>query len=99
MEFNQDNIQFLGQPMTNFIDTSDFMICKGTIWRMILSTGMAWNEGRRRFGDWEFIARLVYYAGGRGKGIDEIVQRYHWTGDNMQLTRPVNEVPDKKRVD
>jgi glycosyltransferase involved in cell wall biosynthesis len=98
VEWNQENIQMLGQPMTNFIDTSDFMISKGALWNTYLATGMMWNEGKRRFGDWELIARMVFYAGIRGKGVDEIVQIYHWTGDNMQLTRPLNEVPDKKAI-
>jgi len=99
MEWNQENLQHLAQPMTNFIDTSDFMIARGALWRTSLATGMLWNESKRRFGDWEFIARMVFFAGIRGKAVDEVVQVYHWTGDNMQLTRPVNGSPDKKVVE
>lgn len=98
VEWTPENIQRLQQPMTNFIDTSDFMIAKGALWRTHLATKMMWNEDKRRFGDWELIARMVFFAGVRGKGVDHIVQHYHWTGDNMQLTRPVNEVPQKKAI-
>lgn len=98
IQFTAETAQMLGTPSTNFIDTSDFMIAKGALWRTYMATGMMWNEGKRRFGDWELIARMVFFAGIRGKGVDEVVQTYHWTGDNMQLTRSPNEEPKKERV-
>jgi len=86
-------------PPTNFIDTSDFMTSKGAFWHLYLSTGMMWNEGYRRFADWELLARASHFGGWRGKGVDEVVNKYHWTGHNVQLTRAVEEVPQKRIID
>ncbi len=85
-------------PMNNFIDTSDMLIGKGPLWRLHLATGQMWNEGWRRFGDWELITRGVFFSGWRGRGVDEIVQKYYWHGANIQLTRPVKEIPEQKHV-
>jgi glycosyltransferase involved in cell wall biosynthesis len=80
-------------PMANFIDTSDVLIAKGAIWRMHLATGKMWNEELRRFGDWEFFSRGIFFSGWRGKAVDKVVQYYYWHGENIQLTRPAKEVP------
>lgn len=77
----------------NFIDTSDVLLTRGAMWRLQLATDMMWNEKVRRFGDWELFTRGVFFSGWRGKGIDHIVQRYHWHGENLQLTRAVHETP------
>lgn len=85
-------------PMLNFIDTSDALITKGALWRLQMATDMMWNEGYRRFGDWELFARAVHFAGWRGKAVDRIVQRYYWHGENLQLTRPIHESPKQQAV-
>lgn len=87
----------LASPSTNFIDTSDALIAKGALWRLFVSTGSMWNEKLRRFGDWELFARGVVYGGWRGIGVNRIVQRYHWHGANLQLTRPLAETPELQR--
>lgn len=86
-------------PLANFVDTSSFMASKGAFWRLYVATQTMWNEDYRRFADWELIARAVFFAGWRGKGVDKVTVDYHWTGKNVQLTRPVEEVPQKKRLD
>ncbi len=83
--------------LNNFIDTSDFLISRGALWRLYLSTpdqGM-WNEGINRFADWELFARGSRYAGLRGKAVDKVVNIYHWTGHNVQLTRKVGVTKEK----
>ena len=85
-------------PLKNFIDTSDVIVAKGAMWALQLATGMMWNEGLRRFGDWELFTRGVFLAGWRGKGVDKIVQIYHWHGDNVQLTRKPQETPKQKVI-
>lgn len=80
-------------PSFNFIDTSDALIARGALWRLYLATERMWNETYRRFGDWELFTRGVFFAGWRGKAVDAIVQRYHWHGGNIQLTRPAQETP------
>jgi glycosyltransferase involved in cell wall biosynthesis len=86
-------------PMANFIDTSCLMASKGALWRLYVATQTMWNEDYRRFADWELIARATFFAGWRGKGVDKVTMDYHWTGKNVQLTRPVEEVPQKKKLD
>jgi len=99
VEWTEENMAVLGSSATrNFVDTSDFMTSRGAFWRLQTATGKMWDEGYRRFGDWELIARAAFFAGWRGKAVDEIVQIYHWTGDNMQLTRSPNEVPTGEKV-
>jgi hypothetical protein len=44
------------------------------------------------------LTRAAFFAGWRGKAVDEVVSIYHWTGDNVQLTRAANETPDKKKI-
>lgn len=78
---------------TNFIDTSSFMAAKGAYWRLYMATGMMFNEGQRRGGDWELLCRAVYFAGWRGKAVDEKVLDYFWnTPNQIQLNRPVEGV-------
>jgi glycosyltransferase involved in cell wall biosynthesis len=84
--------------MYNFIDTSDFIVAKGALYRMQLDTGKMWNEEWRRFGDWELLTRGIYFAGWRGRDVDEVVQTYHWQADSMQLTRSLNEVPQAVKL-
>lgn len=88
-------------PMTNFIDMSSFVAAKGAYWRLFKATGMAFNEEKRRYGDWELVTRAVFfpellpvmakYGGWRGKGVDHVVLNYTWNGDQIQLTRAANE--------
>lgn len=85
--------------LNNFIDTSDTIITRGSLWRLFLATGTMWNEEYRRFADWELMTRAVYAASWRGKSVEKVVQKYHWTGSNLQLTREANEIPQKKRID
>ena len=84
-------------PSKNFIDTSDTLIAKGALWRLQMATGMMWNESMRRFGDWELMTRGVFFSGWKGKDVDHVVQRYHWHGSNLQLTRPINEIPKQEK--
>lgn len=77
----------------NFIDTGDFLVAKGAMWSLLTLTGMWWNENLRRFADWELVTRGAWYGGWRFKEVDAVVQTYHWTGKNLQLTRPPNETP------
>ncbi len=84
-------------PSMNFIDTSDMLIAKGAMWRLDMATENMWNESLRRFGDWELITRGTFFSGWKGKGVDKVVQRYHWHGSNIQLTRPINETPRQEK--
>ena len=94
VEWNQAAEERLGSSAANnFIDTSDTLISRGAFWRLQMATDMMWNETMRRFGDYEMITRGVFFAGWRGKAINHIVQNYYWHGENLQLTRPANEVP------
>lgn len=80
-------------PHANFIDTSDVMIAKGSLWHLHMKTGSMWNEELRRFADWEMIWRGAKYASWRGKAVDKVLQTYYWHGNNVQLTRPASEIP------
>lgn len=88
----------------NYIDTSDFLISRGALWYLYEHTGWMWNETYRRFADWELVTRaanldqLVGIAPLRFKAIDSIVTRYHWTGENLQLKRPLHETPQPKSL-
>lgn len=93
-EWTEESVQrLLTNPLYNFIDTSDTLIAKGAMWRLHVATGHMWNENMRRFGDWELFARAGNYAGWRGRSIPQVVQIYHWTGENIQITRPIAETP------
>lgn len=86
----------------NFIDTSDALIAKGAFWWLQEHTGNMWNPSYRRFGDWELFCRaanlhnLLGVPPWRFKELDMIVQKYHWTGNNLQLVRPLHETPVAK---
>lgn len=98
VEFTEENLKGMAEtPMKNFIDTSDALIAKGAIWRMHLSTGLMWNEELRRFGDWEFFTRGIFFSGWKGKGVDKVLQNYYWHGKNLQLTRPADEPRYKEK--
>ena len=86
-------------PLHGFVDTGDMMIAKGALWRTQLATQMMWNEGMRRFGDWELIVRAGNFAGLRGKAVDKVVQNYYWHGKNLQLTRSPNEGVEKRALE
>lgn len=97
-EFDRDRLA--AGPTFNFIDRGDFIISRGAFWWIYEHTGMMWNAGYRRFGDWEFLCRaanldrlVAGVAPLRMRGIDSIVSVYHWTGSNLQLTRPAVETP------
>lgn len=78
-------------PQNNFIDTGDFLIGRGALYELAERTGCVWNHECRRYGDWDLVCRLA--AGGfRGRAVDQVTSRYHWTGDNLQLTRTLAEV-------
>jgi glycosyltransferase involved in cell wall biosynthesis len=81
------------QPMFNFIDSSDFLIAKGAMYRLAYKMGHMWNENARRFGDFWLVSDGLLAAGWRFKPLDKIVQIYHITGDNVSLTRPLLEAP------
>jgi glycosyltransferase involved in cell wall biosynthesis len=99
VEFNKAAAQKMSEtPLQNFIDTSDAMVAKGAIWRLFLATGKMWNEELRRFGDWEFFVRGIFFSGWKGKGVDAIVQNYYWHGENLQLTRPAKETPSEVKA-
>lgn len=49
-----------------------------------------WDEDVRRFGDWNLYHRMIQ-AGLRFKGIDKATFKYMWHGENLQITRPMNE--------
>jgi glycosyltransferase involved in cell wall biosynthesis len=97
--WSEEATQRLASSATaNFVDTSDFLVAKGALWRLHLATDMMWNEKTRRFGDWELITRGVFFAGWRGKAVDEVVQNYYWHGDNIQLKRALKETPHQARA-
>lgn len=98
--WGEDAVQQIGSSaMNNFLDKADILVSRGAMWMLAKFTGMCWNEGWRRFGDWECYCRGIYFAGWRGKCIEHVVQRYHWTGSNIQLTRPANDMPQGITLD
>jgi len=76
-------------PYANFIDTSAILHSKaafaGELGQQI------WNPEVRRFGDWEMVARSLK-AGLRWRAVNKVTFTYHWHGDNLQVTRPLNEL-------
>lgn len=91
-EWNEESIsQLLASPQGNFIDTGDFLIGVGTMYELAERTGYIWNSQSRRFGDWDLVGRLAK-AGFRGRAVDQITHRYHWTGTNLQLTRRLSDI-------
>ena len=75
-------------PMVNFIDTSSMLHSKAAF---VAELGAnIWNPEVRRFGDWEMLVRSLK-KGLRWRAVDRITFTYRWHGENLQLTRPVNE--------
>jgi glycosyltransferase involved in cell wall biosynthesis len=86
------------QPMLNFIDSSDFLVTKGALYRLGAAAGRIWDDTRRRFGDFYLVSDGLLAVGWRFKPLDKIVQVYHITGDNVSLTRPAQERPTEVRA-
>lgn len=82
-------------PQLNFIDTSAIVHSKAALRRVF--KGTVWNEGIRRFGDWELICRCVYNEL-RIKEVDAVTFTYWWHGENLQLTRRPQEEESRFRV-
>ena len=76
----------------NFIDTSTVLHSKGAFWRLVRETGYGWDEGLRRFGDWNFVWRWGV-IGNSARLVDKVTVRYHWHKGSLQLTRPLIETP------
>lgn len=99
VEWNQHSRDQIARgPMHNFVDSSDLLIARGAFWRLELATGDMWKESLRRFADWELIVRGAFFSGWKGKGVDKVLQRYYWHGENIQLTRPYHETPQEKHI-
>jgi hypothetical protein len=81
--------KLLTHPLNNFIDSSSFLISRGSLQHLLLTTGRVWNQDKRRFGDWELFTRLIR-AGARGIAVDNPSLVYHWHGRNIQTTRSVD---------
>lgn len=100
VEWNEEAIHRIGSSVTNnFLDKADILVSRGAMWMLQKFTDICWHEGWRRFGDWECYCRGIYFAGWRGKHIDKVVQRYHWHGGNLQLTRAPSEMPQGVTLD
>jgi len=98
--WGEDAIARIGSnAMNNFLDKADILVSRGAMWMLQAFTGICWHEGWRRFGDWECYCRGIYFAGWRGKHMDYVVQRYHWTGSNIQLNRPASDSPQGMTLD
>ena len=82
----------------NIMDIGDVLMTRGAVWMCIYATGMAMNPEQRRAADYEFFCRAINFAGLKCKGVDKVVQEYHWHGDQLQLTRPFNEGVTAKEV-
>ncbi len=76
----------------NYIDTSDILHTKGGAYIMANMEGHFWDESLTRFGDWNFVWRWGL-VGLSAAPDPHITTEYHWHGDNLQLTRPVQESP------
>lgn len=84
--------------MNNFIDSGDFLVGRGCYYNLAVQTGMMWNEGYRRFGDYELLCRAVFFGGWRGKAVDRVTHIYHWHTSNVSTTRPPQELPQEMRL-
>jgi glycosyltransferase involved in cell wall biosynthesis len=85
--WDEEAKKLIAVAVTNFIDTGDFLITRGAMWRVQATTGCMWNEGLRRMGDWELLCRAVHFTGLRARAIDHVVQKYYWHATNLQTTR------------
>lgn len=86
------------QPMFNFIDSSDFLVAKGAMYRLGYKMGHMWNENARRFGDFWLVSDGLLAAGWRFKPLDKVVQIYHIDGSNVSLNRAVMEAPKEVKA-
>ena len=75
-------------PAFNFVDTSSILHSKSAF--VALLGERVWNPEVRRFGDWEMFTRSLE-SGLRWRHADAVTFEYRWHGENLQLTRPVNE--------
>lgn len=78
-------------PYNNFIDTGDFLIGRSALYELAERTGCMWNSECRRFGDWDLVARMAD-AGYRGRLVPFATHVYHWTGQNLQVTRKLSDI-------
>jgi glycosyltransferase involved in cell wall biosynthesis len=76
----------------NYVDTSTILHSKGAFWRLVRDSGYGWDEGLRRFGDWNFVWRWAVH-GLTGKLVDAVTVDYNWHAGSMQISRPAVEVP------
>jgi glycosyltransferase involved in cell wall biosynthesis len=79
-------MRLVTSPNMNFVDSSDFLMSKGSYYRLGNLSGFPWNPDCRRFGDWDFIRRAAM-LGFWGVAVDQATNVYHWTGANLQTTR------------
>ena len=86
------------KPDFNFIDSSDFLVSKGALYRLGQKVGHIWDDEKRRFGDFYLVSDGLLAGDWRFKPLDKIVQIYHVGNDNIQLTRPPIEAPVEVRV-
>jgi len=83
--------------LNSFIDSGDFMVGRGAMYRLAMETGMMWNVDYRRFGDYELLCRAVYFGGWRGKAVNAVTHVYHWHGKNVSTSRPMHEAPKEQK--
>jgi glycosyltransferase involved in cell wall biosynthesis len=86
------------KPEFNFIDSSDFLVSKGALYRLGQKVGHIWDDEKRRFGDFFLMSDGLLAGDWRFKALDKIVQIYHVGADNIQLTRPPIEAPVEVKV-
>ncbi len=90
--WNRESVMGLvTSPNMNFIDTSDFLMSKGSYYELAERANYPWNPDTRRFGDWELIRRAAN-VGFWGVPVDNISNVYHWTGKNLQTTRWLSDI-------
>lgn len=80
-------------PLANFVDSSEFIIGRGTLMYLAAKTGHVWDASLRRFGDYDLIFRLDK-IGVRGLAVDQVSSIYHWDANNVQHTRKVERITD-----
>jgi glycosyltransferase involved in cell wall biosynthesis len=95
---DQAKERLASSALNNFIDSGDFLIGRGCMYRLALNTQMMWNTSYRRFGDYELMCRGVFYGGWRGKGVDAVTHIYHWHNKNVSTNRPLNEAAKPQAV-
>lgn len=81
------------QPALNFIDSSDFLVAKGALYRLGVKMGRIWDDTKRRFGDFYLVSDGLLAGEWRFKPLDKVVQNYYVHGQNVSLTRSPNEAP------